>query len=71
MSEVSGKIKMIDINAGYGFITHPGRNDVFFHASACADELLPLRDELRNQQVSYEIEQSDRGPRARNVRLAT
>ena len=53
---------------GFCFITCPGRPDVFCHASNLED--LAFNDSLVSRQVEFEIEVTDRGPRAVRVRPA-
>ncbi len=54
---------------GFGFITPEGQDkDVFFHSSSLVDVTF---DELNvGDMVSFEIEESDKGPRAANVQRA-
>ncbi len=54
---------------GFGFITPDGGDkDVFFHSSALVDITF---DELKTgDKVSFETEDSPKGPRAANVRKA-
>lgn len=63
-----GSIKRLT-DKGFGFITPEGADkDVFFHTSALVDVTY---DELRvGDMVSFETEESDKGPRAVNVRRA-
>jgi len=63
-----GSIKRLT-DKGFGFITPEGADkDVFFHTSALVDVGF---DELRvGDMVSFETEESDKGPRAVNVRRA-
>jgi CspA family cold shock protein len=63
-----GSIKRLT-DKGFGFITPDGADkDVFFHTSALVDVGF---DELRvGDMVSFETEESDKGPRAVNVRRA-
>jgi len=50
---------------GFGFISVEGSDDVFFHNSACAPGLY---DQLVvGDAVSFEIEQGDKGLKAKNV----
>ncbi len=51
---------------GFGFIApENGEKDVFFHSSALIDVSF---DDLRvDDKVSFETEESDKGPRAVNV----
>ena len=63
-----GSIKRLT-DKGFGFITPEGADkDVFFHTSALVDVSF---DELRvGDMVSFETEESEKGPRAVNVRRA-
>lgn len=59
-----GRVKRYERNNGFGFIETP-EGDLFVHYSALKDrEYL-----LEGQQVEFEVEQSDRGPRAVDVRV--
>jgi CspA family cold shock protein len=52
---------------GFGFISVPGSDDVFFHHSATGGQF----DNLQvGQTVEFDIEQGEKGPKASNVRLA-
>lgn len=62
---VQGTIARYIPDKGFGFInTDASDEDVFFHMSAFAGDNEPRE----GQAVEFEIEQSDRGPRAANVR---
>ncbi|TAK03682.1 cold shock domain-containing protein [Patescibacteria group bacterium] len=63
-----GTIKRVT-DKGFGFITPDGEEkDVFFHMSSLVDVQF---DELRvGDKVSFETEDSDKGPRAVNVTRA-
>ena len=63
-----GTIKRLT-DKGFGFITPEGESkDVFFHTSALVDVAF---DDLRvGDRVSFETEESEKGPRAVNVMLA-
>jgi CspA family cold shock protein len=64
----SGTIKRLVRDKGFGFISDGHASEYFFHQSACVDTRF---DELREgQQVSFEIGNSPKGPRAENVRAA-
>ncbi len=54
---------------GFGFISVEGEEkDLFFHTSALVDVMF---DELREgDTVTFETEDSDKGPRATNVQRA-
>lgn len=62
---MTGVIKRLT-DKGFGFITPDGEDkDVFFHTSALVDVMF---DDLREgDKVTFETEQSDKGPRAVNV----
>jgi CspA family cold shock protein len=63
-----GTIKRLT-EKGFGFIAPEGQEkDVFFHTSALVDVTF---DELREgEKVSFEVEDSEKGPRAVNVQRA-
>jgi CspA family cold shock protein len=50
---------------GFGFIKMEGSNDVFFHNSACTNGDF---DQLAvGQNVTFDLEQGPKGPKAANV----
>jgi cold shock CspA family protein len=65
----NGVVKWFDVKKGFGFIQGPEEGkDVFVHYSSIeGDGFRSLRD---GESVEYELEDSDRGPQARNVRRA-
>ena len=65
---MTGTIKRLT-DKGFGFITPDGESqDVFFHSSALVDVSYA---ELRTgDKVSFDMEDSPKGPRAANVRRA-
>lgn len=64
--KVSGTIKKLVAERGFGFITAEDGNDYFFHRSGTADF-----DRLdTGAKVEFVTEPSAKGPRATNVRLA-
>ena len=60
-----GTVKWFNADKGYGFITGEDGQDVFVHFSAINGEGYKSLDE--GLAVSYDVEQSDRGPQAANV----
>jgi len=65
---MNGVIKRLN-EKGFGFITpDDGSQDLFFHSSGLVDVSF---DQLREgDKVTFEAEQSDKGPRATNVARA-
>lgn len=62
----SGKVKWFNGEKGFGFIEREGGEDVFVHFSAIQGEGYKSLDE--GQEVTFEIENGQRGPQAINVR---
>lgn len=64
---MKGTVKWFNDQKGFGFITpEDGSKDLFVHhSSILADGFKSLQE---NQQVEFEVEQSDKGPRAANVK---
>ncbi|MDQ0971931.1 CspA family cold shock protein [Neobacillus niacini] len=63
-----GKVKWFNGEKGFGFIEREGGDDVFVHFSAIQGEGYKTLDE--GQEVTFEIENGQRGPQAVNVRKA-
>jgi len=62
-----GKIKKVT-DRGFGFIKASAGDEVFFHRSEC--QTLAFDSLTEGQEVSFDREASDKGARARNVRLS-
>ncbi len=61
----NGIVKWFNDSKGFGFIEQPSGKDVFVHFSAIkADGFKTLAE---GDKVSFDIEQSDKGPAAINV----
>ena len=61
---MKGTIKWYNARKGYGFIQSEDNEDVFVHRSA-----IPMGTSLNDgDEVEFEIEKSDRGPQAKNVK---
>ena len=63
----TGKIKKLVSERGFGFISDTDGREVFFHQSSLMD--VKFSDLTENQEVEFEIEKSEKGPRAANVRI--
>ena len=64
---MQGTVKWFNPDKGFGFITpEDGSKDLFVHHSAIQIDGFKTLDE--NQKVEFETEQSEKGPRAANVR---
>ena len=62
-----GKVKWFNDDKGFGFIEQEDGEDVFVHYSGIAGE--GYRSLAEGSEVEYEIQASDKGPRAENVRV--
>jgi len=68
MASISGTIKRIVSDKGFGFVAAADGTEYFFHNSACVGTRF---DELREgQAVTFEKGQGPKGPRAENVQKA-
>ncbi len=63
-----GKVKWFNAEKGFGFIEREGGDDVFVHFSAIQGEGFKSLDE--GQDVTFDVEQGQRGAQAANVRKA-
>ncbi|MFA4028220.1 MAG: hypothetical protein GDYSWBUE_000081 [Candidatus Fervidibacterota bacterium] len=62
-----GRVKWFNSKKGYGFIERDDGEDVFVHYTAIRGQgYRTLKD---GQTVEFEIEETERGPRAVNVRV--
>ena len=61
----NGKVKWFNNEKGFGFIEVEGGDDVFVHFTAIQGEGFKSLEE--GQEVSFEIVEGNRGPRAANV----
>ncbi len=63
---MTGKVKWYDAVKGFGFIHTQDGKDVFVHRSGINDARFGLEND---QEVQFEIKESDRGPVAFNVKI--
>ena len=64
----TGKIKKLVRDRGFGFISDTDGKEVFFHQSSLLDVKFESLQE--DQEVTFEIEKSPKGPRAINVNVS-
>ncbi|KOS24245.1 cold-shock protein [Bacillus anthracis] len=62
---MQGKVKWFNNEKGFGFIEVEGGDDVFVHFSAIQGDGFKSLEE--GQEVTFEIEEGNRGPQAANV----
>lgn len=68
MSKLIGTVKWFNSVKGFGFIApEQGGNDVFVHFSSIVSENA-YRNLKDGDRVEFEVQQSDRGPSAVNVK---
>jgi CspA family cold shock protein len=68
MASLSGTIKRLVSDKGFGFIAASDGTEYFFHQSACSHTAF---DSLREgQAVTFDVGQGAKGPRGENVKLA-
>jgi CspA family cold shock protein len=65
-----GQVKWFDEKKGFGFITTDDGQDVFVHYSEIVDQPKRQKNLTQSQRVEFDIEKSDRGLKAVNVRAA-
>ena len=62
----TGKIKRLVRDRGFGFISDTDGRELFFHKSGLIEPIFNTLNE--DQQVEFDVENSDKGPRAIGVR---
>lgn len=62
---MKGTVKMFNKEKGFGFITGEDGQDYFFHFSAL--QVDGYKEAAKGEAVQFDVEQSDRGPRAAHI----
>jgi CspA family cold shock protein len=62
-----GKIKKLVRERGFGFISDSDGRELFFHQSGLIDVKFDALNE--EQEVEFEVEKSEKGPRAISVKV--
>ena len=62
----NGIVKWFNNKKGFGFIQQDGGPDLFVHFTAINSEGFKTLNE--GEQVTFDVEEGDRGPKATNVR---
>jgi CspA family cold shock protein len=62
-----GKVKWFNEKKGFGFIEQDGGKDLFVHYSAITSDGFKTLSE--GQRVSFEVEETSKGPKAKNVQI--
>ncbi len=65
----TGTIKKVVADRGFGFISADDAKEYFFHRNSL-DSTLDFDRLVGGEKVEFEIEQSDKGPRANRVHAA-
>ena len=60
-----GKVKWFNDQKGFGFIEQDGGKDLFVHHTSITGEGFKTLSE--GQRVSFEVEETSKGPKAKNV----
>ena len=63
---MTGTIKTLRVEKGFGFIKGAGGQEYFFHQSAIYGE--GINDLREGDSVEFDVTDSPKGPRAENVR---
>ena len=65
----NGTVKKVQSDRGFGFIAGEDGNEYFFHRTGL-DSSLDFEALRGGEQVTFDVQQGDKGPRAAKVRAA-
>jgi cold shock protein len=68
-ASMTGTIRTLRVDKGFGFIKSEAGKDYFFHQSAIYGE--GIADLREGDGVEFDVEDSPKGPRAANVKRTT
>ena len=66
---MTGTVKKLVAERGFGFIAAEDGEEYFFHRSGI-DRSMTFENITAGERVSFDVERSDKGPRAAHVRSA-
>ena len=66
---MTGTVKKVVVERGFGFIAAENGEEYFFHRTG-VDSSLTFEQLAAGDRVSFDMERSDKGPRATHVRAA-
>ena len=66
---MTGTVKKVVTERGFGFIAAEDGEEYFFHRTGM-DSSLTFENMSIGERVSFDVERSDKGPRAAHVRAA-
>ena len=66
---MTGTVKKVVTERGFGFIAAEDGEEYFFHRTGM-DSSLTFENVSIGERVSFDVERSDKGPRAAHVRAA-
>jgi len=62
---MTGTVKNVNHDKGYGFIRGKDGAEYFFHRSALRN--ISIDDVTKGREVTFEMEESEKGPRAEDI----